>query len=61
MAFLILYEIKAKQTKGLPNRSKTWETLGFLSIRVPLPILVQQSRALYPTGDAKVKRQRIRG
>jgi hypothetical protein len=53
-------KIKAKPSAKvcLPSDYGDCGTLGFLSSTVSLPNLVQQSRALYRTSIAKVKRQK---
>src|SRR3546814_16630269 len=53
------YEMRISDWSSDVCSSDLLETIGFLRISVPLPILVQQSRALYPTGSARSEERRV--
>jgi hypothetical protein len=58
----IVYENKGKTGYlTCATRVRTCGNLGFRRAKVSLPSLVQQSRALYSTRVAKVKRQKENG
>jgi hypothetical protein len=55
---LVRFENKGKTAKfDCASTAERLGSLGFLRVIVSLPMLVQQSRALYRTNAAKVKRQ----